>query len=542
MSAPVSTPPRNTQAKATSSDVWTGMSQLIRLILRRDRIWLPAWVLVTFSMVASRANARESTYPDAQAIRDRYNDVMHDVPMFKLFQGPAYGMDVNALTAQETAPGVILIAALGAVIFIVRHTRSEEQAGRSELVGSTAVGRHAQLAAALTVVLGSGALLGLLCTATMFGAGMPGAGSLAFGLVVMGGVWVAAGMAAVGAQLTANARAATVGTFGLFFAMHFVRGVADMGDGFMKWLGWLTPNGWLLRSRPFAEERWWAFLLVALLAIALVWISIYLSARRDLGAGVMSVRPGPSQATPGLRSPEALTWRLHRGMAITWLVGAVAISLPTGFAGADAMKQYADSEKLRVWADAMGANHPGEAFFAYIAFTMCFPITIYALMTLLRLSGEENDGYAEMLLSAPVSRVRWVVGYLLLALLIPAALLIVVGLGFGIGSNSVGAMLTTTTSLIPAVWVMVGIATAAYGFLGRRAVIVGWGAFVVALTVEFGQHVGLPKWVFMTLSPFAHVLPFFGAPSALTLATLTLIAAVLIGVGLAGVRRRDVPA
>lgn len=541
MSAPVTTSPSNASTRTAASNVWSGTLQLIRLILRRDRVWLLVWLVITFGVVASRASSRNSTYPNAQSIQDRYNAVMHDVPMFKLFQGPAYEMDRNSLVAQEAAAAATMIAALGAVIFIVRHTRSEEQAGRSELVGSAAVGRYAQLVAALTVVLGSGVLLCLLCATAMFGFGMPGAGSLAFGLVVMGAVGVAAGIAAVAAQLTSNARVAMISSFGIFYGMHFVRGAADMGGEFTKWLGWLVPNGWLLRSRPFADERWWVFLLVAVLVAALLWTAVRLATRRDLGAGVMAARPGPTSAASGLRSTGALTWRLHRGMAATWLLAALAISLPTGFIGAEAMKQYADSEQMREWANAMNSNHPGEVFFAYIAFTTCFPITIYALVTLLRLSGEETEGHAEMLLSTPVSRIRWAIGHLLVALIVPAALLVVVGLGFGIGSNDVGEMLTTTTSLIPAVWVMVGIAMAAYGLLGRRGIIVGWGALVAALTVEFGQHVGWPEWVFTTFSPFAHVLPFLGPPSALTLATLTLVAAALTAIGLAGLRRRDLP-
>ncbi|ASU78689.1 hypothetical protein CDG81_10825 [Actinopolyspora erythraea] len=540
MRAPTTTLARNAPAKAASGPL-SGMPPLIRLILRRDRVWLPVWLMLTFGMVISRANSRRSTYPDAQSVRDRYNDVMHDVPMFKLFQGPAYEMDRDSLVVQETIAGATLIAALGAVIFVVRHTRREEQSGRKELVGSTAVGRHAQLGAALIVVLGSGALLGLLSTVGMSSVGMPVVGSFAFGLVVMGAVWVAASMAAVAAQLTENARAASVGAFALFFGMHFVRGAADMGGGFTKWLGWLVPNGWLVRSRPFSDERWWTFLLVALLVGVLLWAAGRLAARRDLGAGVMPDQPGPDRAAPGLRSTAALTWRLHRGMATTWLLAAIAISLPTGFAGAGAMEQYADSEQMREWANAMGANNNGEVFFTYIAFTMCFPITMYALMTLLRLSGEETEGHAEILLSTPVSRIRWAVGHLLVALVVPTALLIVAGLGFGIGSDNVGDMLTTTTSLIPAVWVMVGIAMAAYGLIGRRGVVVGWAALVAALTVEFGQHVGWPEWVFKTFSPFAHVLPFLGPPSALTLGTLTLIAVALIAVGLAGLRRRDLP-
>ncbi|MCZ7415995.1 MULTISPECIES: ABC transporter permease [unclassified Streptomyces] len=541
MSAPTATLPQQTKPKTATAGPLSGVPQLIRLILRRDRVWLPLWLLMTLGTVTSRANARETTFPDAQAVQDRYNEVMHDVPMFKLFQGPAYAMDINALVAQEAIGGATLMAALGAVIFIVRHTRTEEQTGRSELVGSTAVGRHAPLAAILIVVLGSGVLLAVFSAAGMAGSGMPGAGSLAFGLVVMGAVWIAAAIAAVAAQVTENARAASIGGFAVFFGLHFARGASDMGDGVVEGLGWLVPNAWLQRSRPFADERWWPFLLVLLLVAVLLWTAVRLAASRDLGGGVTAVRPGPVTAAPGLNSAGALTWRLHRGMALVWLVAIVAVSLPTGFIGADAMEEYADSEKFREWADAMAANNTGEAFFAYIAFTMCFPITIYALMTLLRLSGEESGGHAELLLSFPVSRTRWATGHLLVALVVPAVLLLAVGLSFGIGSDDLGDMMSTTTSLIPAVWVMVGIAMAAYGWLGRTGAIVGWGALVVAVAVEFGQHVGMPEWTFKAFSPFAHVVPFYGPPSALALGTLTLLAAALVALGLAGMGRRNLP-
>ncbi|MEN3608919.1 ABC transporter permease [Plantactinospora sp. ZYX-F-223] len=516
-----------------------GTPVLIRLILRRDRVWLPVWMALTLGLVTSRASSMESIYPDAAAREERYRDVMAEVPMFKLFQGPAYDDTAAALVAQETIGGATVVAALGAAVFLVRHTRGEEQSGRRELVGSAAVGRHAQLTAALIVVLGAGAILGVLSAAGLRGAGLPDAGSIAFGLVVAGAVWLAAALAAVVAQLTESSRAAGASAFALFMGMHFLRGAFDMGDDAVRRLGWLVPNAWLQRSRPFADERWWTFLLVVALVVALVRIAYALSARRDLGAGLLATRPGPARAARSLSGPFGLAWRLHRSMALVWTVAAIAIALPTGFVGADAMEEYAGSARMREWADAMGTSNPGDAFFAYIAFAMGFPITIYAIMTVLRLGQEENVGHAETLLSAPVDRTRWALSHLLIALAIPAVLQLILGLCFGLGSGELGSMVTTTLSLIPAVWVMVGITVASFGLLHRGAAVVGWGALIAVLLVELGQHLGWPEWTFTTFSPFAHVLPFHGPPSPLTLATLTLIAAVLVGIGLAGVRRRD---
>ncbi|MBB4931764.1 ABC-2 type transport system permease protein [Lipingzhangella halophila] len=517
----------------------TGTGMLTRLLLRRDRVMLAVWLLLSWGVSAGRAGTREALYPTTEARQTRYDQVMVEVPMFKLFQGPVYGTGIDDLLVQESFGAATLLAALGAVVFVVRHTRTDEQAGRRELLGSTGVGRYAPLAAALAVVFVAGALLAVLTSATMIGAGMPAAGSAVFGLVTGSAVWISAAMAAVAAQLTANPRAAIVGAYSLFFALHFVRGASDLGGPGLAWLGWLVPNGWLQRTQPFAGDRWWPFLLVAALVVVLVYAAVSLADRRDLGSGMLATRPGPRTGPRGLGGPFGLAWRLHRGMALVWVAGTAAICLPTALAGTAAMEQYAAGDQMAEWAAAMGSANPGDALFAYIAFATVFPITLYAIQVVLRMHADESGGHAALLLAGPVSRLRWAAGHLALALAVPAVLLVVVGLCFGVGAGDSATMLATTARLIPAVWVLVGIAIAAYGLAGRVAPFVGYGALGVALTVEFGQHLGWPDWLFWTFSPFAHVLPFFGPPGAGTLLVLTAVAATLIGAGLAGLRRRD---
>jgi ABC-2 type transport system permease protein len=52
----------------------------------------------------------------------------------------------------------ILIAPVS-LLFVIRHTRAEEEAGRRELLGSMVVGRVAPLAAALVTVFGANLLI-----------------------------------------------------------------------------------------------------------------------------------------------------------------------------------------------------------------------------------------------------------------------------------------------------------------------------------------------------------------------------------------------
>ncbi|WP_017596351.1 hypothetical protein [Nocardiopsis potens] len=517
----------------------TGTGALARLLLRRDRAMLAVWLLLSWGVAGARAGGTyEALYPTAEARQDRYDQVMSDVPMYLLFQGPAYGTGVDALLVQESFGAATLLSALGAVLFTVRHTRTDEQAGRRELIGSTAVGRHAPVAAALAVVCAAGAVLAALTCATMLASRMPAAGSLLFGLVVGSAVWLSAAMAAVAAQLTASPRAAAAGAFALFMALHFVRGISDLGGPGLTWLGWLTPNGWLQRTRPFAGDQWWPLLLVAALLAVLIGAALALADRRDLGSGLLPPRAGRGTAGRALSGPLGLAWRLHRGTALAWLAGTVAVCLPAALAGTAAMEQYAVGDRMAEWAASAGAA-PADVLFIYIAFSTVFPITLYTVQIVLRIRSEEADGHAALLLSAPVGRVRWAAGHLAVALAAPAVLLPAVGLCFGAGAGDTATMLATTARLVPAVWVITGIAMAACGLAGRAAPLIGYGALAVALTVEFGQHLGWPEWLFRAFSPFAHVLPFLGVPGPGTLLALTALAAALCALGLAALNRRD---
>ncbi|MFD2352951.1 hypothetical protein ACFSTC_32160 [Nonomuraea ferruginea] len=97
-------------------------------------------------------------------------------------------------------------------------------------------------------------------------------------------------------QLTQSARVAGAAAFTVFFAAYLLRGVSDLGGPGMEWLGWLVPNGWFLRARAFGGEQWWVFALVAAFVAAMAWAAYALSARRDLGAGLLPPRLGPARA------------------------------------------------------------------------------------------------------------------------------------------------------------------------------------------------------------------------------------------------------
>jgi ABC-2 type transport system permease protein len=125
--------------------------------------------------------------------------------------------------------------------------------------------------------------------------------------------------------------------------------------------------------------------------------------------------------------------------------------------------------------------------------------------------------------------------------------LLQLSLGIGLG---IGAAVTTgepgelvralglTLPLVPAVWVIVGVTLLAFGLSGRSAPVAGWLVVSIGIIAEIAVKAGLPDFVFLALSPFAHVSPYY-QPSPRTYLLLTLLAAALVTTGLAALRRRD---
>ena len=103
-----------------------------------------------------------------------------------------------------------------------------------------------------------------------------------------------------------------------------------------------------------------------------------------------------------------------------------------------------------------------------------------------------------------------------------------------------GRVLVAALVQLPAVWVLTGITVLVFG-LAPGLVMAGWGALVVFLLLgQLGPVFGLPQWA-MDLSPFTHTPKLPGGEfTATPLVWLTLVAAALIAVGLAGFRRRDI--
>jgi len=528
-----------------------GTGRLLRLALRRDRVRLTAWLLGVAGLTVYASAALETTYPTA-ADRQARGEVMSN-PAAVMLSGPGYGLEdytLGAMVANEVALTAMIAAAIMSVLLTVRHTRADEEDGRTELVGAGAVGRRAPLTAALALVGLADAAIALLVTAGLAGSGFAGADSLAVGAGIGLTGLVFGSVAAVTAQLTAYARAASGTALAVLATAAVVRGAGDVLREGGSALSWFSPIAWAQQTRAFVDLRWWPLALSAVLVAALVRTAYELVGRRDVGAGLVPPRPGPAAASARLTGVVALAGRLQRAAILGWGVAVLLLGVVYGSITDSVTDLLAENERVAEALEAIGgAGSLADSFAATIGLYLTLVVAAFAVSSVLRVHGEETAGRAGLMLAAAVDRRRLLGGSLAVTVAAAVLLTVVAGLGTGLAAAAVtgdadqlGRLFGAVLTPLPAVLVVAGVAAVLVGIAPGRAVL-AWAAVAwVVLVGLFGPLLKLPEWV-TRLSPFGW-LPAVPAEPAdpAPLVGLTLLAAALVAVALAGFRRRDLTA
>ena len=523
-----------------------GTRHLTRLILRRDRLRLPLWLVGLGGVIAASALAVPPIYDTPEKVAG-YASAVGSSPVSYLMSGRQAAIDtLGGIVANEISQIAQLGICLMVMFLVVRHTRAEEESGRAELLRSTALGRNAATLAGLLYGAAAAVVIGGLTTASMLLAGLDGLGSVTYGvgLTLLGLCYAAVTL--VAAQLSTSARGA-LGLAGAAIALgYLVRGVGAMQDNALVWV---SPFGWAQRMDAFGEERWWPALPLVLLTAALLVLAGWLTAHRDFGSGVLPARPGPPRAARSLGTPVGLVLRLQRGLLLGWAVGLTALAVLYGAVISTIPDLAASNPDI---ADFLGTSADAEealieTFLGYIFLFLAVISTGFVIASVLRLRAEEASGRAEAVLATPVRRSTWLAATVVVTGAGALVLTVLMGLGLALGHgltsgewDDVTTHVAGQLSYLPAVLLVAAVAVALTAALPRWSLL-AWAvlAFVV-LQVMLSEALRLPDWL-DALSPFSHlpqlpVEPFDAGPALAQLA----LAAALVVVGLWGYSRRDV--
>jgi len=457
----------------------------------------------------------------------------------RLFYGvPRDLLTVGGYTAWRVGGTLAIIAAVFGLLAAVRALRTEEDAGRMELLLAGVVGRGTAYLSALAAVAACVLIIALAEFAGLLLGGLP-AGACAYLAVATASIVpVFVGVGAIASQLAPSRRMALELGGAAVAVFLLLRVIADTSSG-AGWLRWATPLGWAEELRPFTGARPLVLLLPAAASVVLLVAAARIAAGRDIGTGVLPARDAGEPRLHLLSSATAQALRSERGSLIVWLTSVGAFACIIGVIARSASSAGISKSLQREFAKlGSGSITTPSGYLALVFIFFVLAVSLFACVQIGGAAAEESGQRLETLLALPLGRRRWLGGRLLLAAVASVALSLAAGLLSWAGAESAGVsislprMLEAGANCLPVALLFLGIAALAYAVVPRASAGIAYGLVTVAFLWNLsGSLLGAPKWL-VELTPFAHVglvpAPPFRAPAAvimLALAGLTSVSA-----------------
>ncbi len=531
-------------------NAFLGTGTLAVLALKRDRIRLAAWILGIALLLGFMVAVFGAMLPKDQDMINMAT-ALGSNPVMRVFLGPISGVSLGGFMMFRISTMFAVMIAFFGILTVTRHTRHNEETGCEELIGSTVVGRHAGLLAALIVATAGNIVLAMLLALAFIVNGHPAGDSFAAG-AALGAVGIAfAGVAAITAQLADTTRGAN-GMAGLAMGAAFlVSGVGNMLGDFnastieitSAWPVWLSPFGWYQQIHAFYQNNWWIILLFAAFFVLTSKAAFMLNSHRDVGMGLIPARKGPAAASAGLLSPLGLAWRLQRTLFMVWSIAALMFGAVLGSATTELSERMSDMERAELFGDIFGMS---ETFaMALVAILGPF-IVFYTVQAFLRMVSEEADGLAEPILATAVTRLKWILSHITILVLGTLAILSALGLGVAVASTiepDIRALKLLEAAMIqaPSILVLAGLSIMIFGLAPRWSRTLVWAALVISMLAGpfLGPALDLPQWV-QNISPFTHAPSVTEPITATPIIVLLVIATLFTSAGLASFCRRSI--
>ncbi|HEY6014350.1 MAG TPA: ABC transporter permease subunit [Candidatus Limnocylindrales bacterium] len=359
------------------------------------------------------------------------------------------------------------------------------------------------------------------------------AGSIAFALAGFIGRGAAAGLA--GAIMVAG------------YVLNGYRAVVPAFDGPAS----LTWFAWTRNHLPLAGSTDWAAVaLVLVVSAVLLAIGIESFARRDVGATAKIRTPAIPQALLGVRGPVSRSFGELLPSALAWGIGLGLYGFVMAVSSRVFAEELTNSPGLLEAVRNMvpGVDMTTTAGFLQLAF-VDLGLVLVALAAATFVAGRASDetgGRLELLLSTPLTRARWTIASAIgvwLAIVVTDALLAAsIGVGVGLAGSDPVQPLIGSVALALYGAAMAGIGLAVGGltrasFAAPAVLVVAIGSSLVDI---LGDALGLPDW-FRQLALSSHMgEPMVGTWDPAGVAACLVLAVGGLGLGLWGMRRRDV--
>jgi len=517
-------------------------------ILRRERVISVIWLMLLVAVIAGLAGPMGEMMDPAS--RAALGATMENPAMIAMM-GPVYGIKnytVGAMYSNSMLLFSAMAVAVMNIFLVVRHTRTDEEMGRYEVLRSMPIGRMANLNAVMFFVLDINIILSVLIGLGLYVFGdysMGLGGSMLFGAAMGTTGLVFASITALLAQLFSTSRAAAGCSFLTMGIFYILRAAGDINA---EWLSLISPLGLVLRAQVYVENYIWPIVILLAASGIITIIAFKLNSLRDIEQGFITSAPGRSEAKKSLISPLGLSKRLVGGTVVVWVAVMLILGASYGSILGDIDDFVATNEFYQMLLGSM-EEFSVTVLFAAMQNSMMASIGLLPIIAIiLRIRTEEKEYRTEVILSATVKRIAYFGGFAAIAF--AAGLFMQLANAFGLYFAAIAVLndaselpltmvLQANLVYLPAIWAVMALAIFLVGALPKYVQII-WVYFGFVFFMVFMGRIPdiLPAWI-SYLSPF-HYIPELPIDSVNYFYLIILISIFLIFIGFLFYNKRDI--
>ena len=530
--------------------LFKGTAKLTGLLFRQQRFKILVWLLGLTIVTLAAAAAYPDMYPDEKS-KQAFSITMDNPAMIAMlgpgYEGQDYLVSLGTLFAHEMLLFTAIAVAIMSILLVARSTRADEEDGRTEMIHALPVGRLSYVSAAIIILIIVNVLLTLFIGLGLSVLGIEGiefGNTFLYGGILGATGLVFGGITAVFAQLAETSRGTAMLSFAILIVAYLIRAVGDVSS---ETFALFSPLGWTVRTDVFVSNEWWPVFFSLALSIVTIITAFYLKSIRDLGSGFIPTRGGRKHASSFLQTPIGLTLRLQRTNIISWGIGLFALGASFGSILGDLETYFADIEFMQAFLTEEQGYTITEQFIVLLMAIMSIIGTIPAVMTVLKLKGEESKNRTEYLYSRALSRTRLLGGYFLLAIIVSLLMQILVAIGLWSAAIAVmddalelGMVFKSAIVYLPAMWAAVGLAALTIGMIPNATGVVWLYVVYGFIVIYLSNLLDFPEWV-NDFSIYEHIpqIPVEDM-DIMQVLMLMIIAIVLTFIGFIGYNKRDI--
>ncbi len=493
-------------------------ASLVAFSLRRSLPGAVFWATIAFFLVVATASVYRRTYPDPIGRQILAASLASNKALVALLGTPWRIDTVSGFTTWRSSLGIAIVLGIWALFASSKVLRGDEETGQLELLAAQPIGRSQLTTAVLLGVFlaGLSIFLGLFLG---MGLSTPEAEHSTLDAIAFAGshtlfasIFVALG--AVASQLFIQRKTANLAAGAALLSSFLLRAIAS-GSNRLSWLAWATPAGWLDQVRPFADWRLGPLLILFASALSLAVLATVLSARKDVGAAIITrSTTGPTRGLL-LGRPLADAIRFSTSALAGWAAACMATGLTFGAMTPGLVRSILESEFVQRFGSYFNLAVASEEGFLglLLQITIGVVVSLMAVAYVVSIRHDEASGRLDLVFSAPLSRRAWLWTRLLVGLVEICLVVLLggfatwIGLALQHGSTSARSILFASLGFVPLAVLYGGFAMLVAAIRPRWTAALAWSSVAVTFFVYWiGSLFDIPKWI-LSVSPFYHLAP-----------------------------------